>query len=467
MISTLLSYLNGAAAVIVVLGLCLLCHEAGHFFVAKLFNMKVEEFAFGFGRALWQRRRGETTYRLNLVPFGGYVKIAGMEPGSENVDRGFHSYERWKGALVIVAGSLANILLAIVLFTVVTLWTGVPDPTDEGIYIGKVSSGTPAAKAGLQRRDEILAVDGQRHALDLAEVRPGSVAATTGMTKDQAISKVGELEVYTPRDLLAALKASAGSRVRLQLIDYNARDIASQFINRDLTVPPNLAQPRGEPVTALEQALGVKFARLHQGALVGYISARPAEQVTLTVQRDSQTLDVPVTTAVTSARYATQDAKGKLITRFRDMGRIGVVLRGASKPVAVPQALKAGVVRTYGAIATVIISIRMMVKQEVGAELAGPVAIMAISVERSRVGWDAVLNWTGIISSILAIMNLFPFPPFDGFKVALLGLEGAMRRRVDARLELIVSFVGVILVLMLIVALTFKDITNMVLHGTP
>jgi regulator of sigma E protease len=92
---------------------------------------------------------------------------------------------------------------------------------------------------------------------------------------------------------------------------------------------------------------------------------------------------------------------------------------------------------------------------------------MAISAERARVGWDAVLTWCGVISSILAIMNLFPFPPFDGFKAVLIGLEAIMRRRVPARLEFVVSLAGFFIVVLLGVVLIFKDTANLVMHGTP
>lgn len=470
MIQTALSYLNSAAAVLVVLGLCLLCHEAGHFAFAKFFKMKVEEFAFGFGRALWQRRSGETLYRWNLIPFGGYVKIAGMEPGAEDEPRGFHAYARWKGALVIVAGSLMNLLLALVLFTVVTMWTGVPDPTDEGIYINKISAGTPAAKVDLKANDEILAVDNQRLSLDVAKVAPGSPAAKAGLRPRLALDRVGQTEVFTPLDLLKALAPFAGRTAKVELIDYEATQLGEEFKVVDLPVPETLGNgpvTNGNAAEVLQRHLGLTFARMHQGSLVGYIAARPNEEVTLTVRRDGQTLNVPVTTAVGNGRYAARDEKGMIYSRIRPIGRIGVVLRGATLPVTFPEAVRIGALRTKQAAQTVLISVQMMVRKQVEAELAGPVAIMAISVERSRIGWDAVLNWGGIISSILAVMNLFPIPPFDGFKVVLLGIESIIRRRVSAKLEWIMSVAGVILVLFLFVALTFKDLSNLIRFGTP
>ena len=88
-------------------------------------------------------------------------------------------------------------------------------------------------------------------------------------------------------------------------------------------------------------------------------------------------------------------------------------------------------------------------------------------LERSRIGWDAVLNWGGIISSILAVMNLVPIPPFDGFKAVLIGIEAIIRQRVSPKLEWVMSIMGVMFVLFLFVVLTFKDLSNLIRFGTP
>ena len=470
MLSMALSSLNSAAAIAVVLGLCLMVHETGHFVFAKLFGMQVDEFAFGFGPALVSFRRGETLYRFNLLFFiGAYVKIAGMEPGVEVQPRGFHSRPRWQGALVIIAGSLFNILLAIVIFTTTTLWTGLPDPKDTGIYVGKVATGSPAAQSGLQPGDKIVAVDGHRYSLKVTAVAPHSVAARAGVTTALEFDKVGDREVYTPGELATALREAKGPQAKVEALNYNARDFGDQYQTVLLPAGGSLpasvrAQDKGEE--ALEAALGVQFEPLHQGALVGYINLRPAQTVTLTVVRQGRELQVPVMTMVAQGRKAYRDAQGMLHSRIEPIGRIGVVLKAATRPAGALESVKVGAIRTYGAVATVIISSQAMVKKQVAPELAGPVAIMAISVERAKVGWDAVLNWAGVISAILAVMNLFPFPPFDGFKAVLIGIEAIMRRRVPAKLEVVISVVGFALIVTLGLYLVFKDTLTLIFKGT-
>jgi len=468
LLNAILSNLNAGAAIAVVLGLCLLFHEAGHFALAKLCGMRVEEFAFGFGRALLRGRRGETEYRLNLFPVGGYVRIAGMEPGAEAAPGGFHTRPRWQGALVVLAGSFANVLLATLLFTAVTLWQGVPDPNDQGIYVGKVSQGSPAQSAGLRAGDRIVAVDGQDTSLELTAVQPGP-GRQAGLKAETVIERLGDREVNTPAEMLAALQAAPPAGLEATILDLKATSLSEQEKVLNLPVPAELRRPRTEPpAQLLAQAYGVQFAPLGQSALVGYIAARPRQAVGITVNRHGQTVTTEAFTTVSHGRAPARDKNGTFYSEMREIGRIGVVLRGATKAVGPGKAVQLGLERTVGSVAMVVMSIQLMARHEVRAtELAGPVAIMAISAERAQIGWDAVLGWGGLISANLAFVNLLPIPIFDGFKVVLLAFEAIIRRRINARLELVLSVVGLICVIFLFVALTAKDVTNLVRYGTP
>jgi regulator of sigma E protease len=445
-----------------------MCHELGHFLLAKLFGMKVEEFAFGFGRALWARQRGETTYRLNLIPYGAYVKIAGMEPGAPLEERGFHARPRWQGALVILGGSFANLLLAIVLFAVVTFWSGVPVPEDRGVYISRVTAGSPAAAAGVLVGDEIIGVDGARRSLEISTVAPGSLGARLGLRPGLFIERVNATEVFVPTELAAALRKCRESKATLAVLDYNVAQIDKQQRLVTLSIPPALRRgTAGTAEQALRREFGLTFGAISQVSLVGYIANRPSQPVTLTVKRGDGTHDLAAMTTVTHARYALRDDRGMVYSRIRSVGRIGVVLRAATRPVGVGEAVGLGALKSISGAATVILSVRAMLRREVEAELAGPVAIMAISAERAKIGWDAVLNWGGVISSILAVMNLFPIPPFDGFRILLLGWEAVIRRRIEPQKELVLSIAGFIVIVFLFMVLTFKDIFNLVQYGTP
>jgi membrane-associated protease RseP (regulator of RpoE activity) len=158
----------GYVIVFVAILVVVLVHESGHFFVAKAFKIKVEEFFVGFGPRLWSFRRGETEYGIKALLFGGYVRIAGMnpfqEPSPEEFPRTFQSKPIWQRASVILAGPITHFIMAILFLTIFFMAVGVP--TDTRPLVAKVvptlnGQPSPAAVAGLLPGDEIIALDGK------------------------------------------------------------------------------------------------------------------------------------------------------------------------------------------------------------------------------------------------------------------------------------------------------------------
>ena len=144
---------------LVILSLLILVHEWGHFLAAKKAGIQVYEFSIGMGPAIISRTLGETKYSIRLLPIGGYVKMAGMEPGDENNPRGFNKKSLFQRAAVVSAGSLMNFLLAIVLFVFVFTVIGIPSASN---VVGEVMADSPAAEAGLRPGDKILVIDGRK-----------------------------------------------------------------------------------------------------------------------------------------------------------------------------------------------------------------------------------------------------------------------------------------------------------------
>ncbi len=199
MIEQMGNWANQIFWVVFILGLCIFSHELGHFVAAKLSRMRVKEFAFGFGPLIKGLRWGETTYAIRAVPFGGMVDIAGMEPGEEDVPRGFHTRPRWQRFMTIIAGVLMNVVLAMVLFSVINVFHGVPIANSRAVIVGKVMPETPAEAAGLQTGDEIVAVDGNQYGLQIASVEPGSLADQAGITPGYFILSANGKDIAVSR----------------------------------------------------------------------------------------------------------------------------------------------------------------------------------------------------------------------------------------------------------------------------
>src|SRR5256885_13691634 len=148
--------------IIPVLGFMILIHEFGHFAVAKWLGVRVEQFAIGFGKRLIGFRKGETDYRINLLPLGGYVKMSGENPMDHHTDdpREFVNHSRWHRFLIAIAGPTMNIALAIVLLTGVFMFhSEYASFMDDPAVVGGVEPNSPAEKIGVERGDRIAKID--------------------------------------------------------------------------------------------------------------------------------------------------------------------------------------------------------------------------------------------------------------------------------------------------------------------
>lgn len=147
-------------------GLLIALHEVGHFVLARQMGMKVTRFSVGFFKTLWSWRspKSGTTYQIGALPLGGFVQIAGMNPFEEGVESDPDAYLNkpvWRRALVLLAGPVANLLIAWTLLFLLYATMGNPQYVDQA-GVGIVVPGSPAAKAGLEPGDQILSVNGEK-----------------------------------------------------------------------------------------------------------------------------------------------------------------------------------------------------------------------------------------------------------------------------------------------------------------
>jgi len=200
----------GGILMIVAIALFIMVHEAGHYFAAKATGMKATEFFLGFGPKIWSVQRGETEFGVKAIPFGGYVRIVGMNPleevEPEDIGRTYREAVFWKKSLVVLSGVVLNFAMAFLLLFFLFWFSGLSEPitTIEEVR-PEISEGvaTPAALAGLAAGDVIVAIDGidvetWEAAVDVIAARPNRDVAIRVLRDGQPLTLQATLAASNP-----------------------------------------------------------------------------------------------------------------------------------------------------------------------------------------------------------------------------------------------------------------------------
>ena len=248
-------------AIGILVSVCL--HEAGHLLTAKRFGMKATQYFAGFGPTLWSFRRGETEYGVKAIPAGGFVKIVGMTP-LEQVDeadskRAFWRFPLWQRTVVLVAGSATHFALALVIFYIAALATGLPNPAAQSFdpleakpVIGQVS---PCVVVEYQQAPQ----GGLRDCRDSDPVSPASAA---GLEHGDRVVSLDGTDVATYGDLVRAIRATPpGTTEIVYLRDGEQRTATVDLV---ATKRPALDDPEGTGPLQTVSSIGitVRYPRL-------------------------------------------------------------------------------------------------------------------------------------------------------------------------------------------------------------
>lgn len=208
-------------AFVIVLGVLIFFHELGHFLVARLFGVGVEKFSLGFGPRIFGKKIGITDYRISAIPLGGYVKMVGEEPDAdvdpERVPLSFTHKSVWKKILIVAAGPFFNVLLAVLIFYGIFLFSGniVLKPV-----IGEVQENSPAMAAGLQSGDVIQRIEGQP--VDSWDAMAGLISGSKGEPLQVVVTRDGQLRELTVRPELRKTKNIFGEDVPRYVVGITA-----------------------------------------------------------------------------------------------------------------------------------------------------------------------------------------------------------------------------------------------------
>lgn len=172
------------------LGFLVTIHEGGHFLMAKLFKIKVEEFSIGFGPRILTKQGKETLYSISLIPFGGYVRMLGEEERSDD-PRSFNNSKLWKRMMVVLAGPIVNICFALMVYFVLTLSSGLVVTTDIASILPEASE---SVKSNLHVGDRIVQINGEkvRSRQDMSK----ALFLNDGQEVEITIMRDGEKQVY-------------------------------------------------------------------------------------------------------------------------------------------------------------------------------------------------------------------------------------------------------------------------------
>jgi regulator of sigma E protease len=450
--------LTTVLALVVVLGVLIFIHEAGHFLAAKWAGIYVHRFSLGLGSPVpWLTfKRGETEYSISWLPLGGYVKMASreedigaspLEGGQAQAvvppDRMFEAKPVWKRIIVILAGVTMNALFAWMVFSFLAAKNG--RQTDPVTTVGRVV-------------EEMVPAGGEA----LREIQPGTrIAAVNGRPVEswddvqQGIANVPEEEIR--------LELGDGSTVVLPIHP----DALEERLKASQALQPLRPAVVGQVVPGRPAAR----AGFEPGDTIVSIDGRPVTQwydVLETLQASpGKPLEIGLargatrrTVQVTPEAETIRDTDGK----DREVGRIGVAVATSfrSESLGLGAAIVEGGKATIGASTQIFRTVRGLFSGRISRrEVGGPILIGQLAGESARMGLDPFLAFMALISINLAILNLLPIPVLDGGQLIFLLAEAAIRRPLPLKVRERLTAVGLVLIVLLMGLAFSNDIRRL------
>jgi regulator of sigma E protease len=426
--------------VVPVLGFMILIHEFGHFAVAKLLGVRVEQFAIGFGKRLFGFRRGDTDYRLNLLPLGGYVKMSGENPMDERTDDPgeFMNHPRWHRFLIAIAGPTMNILLAIFLLTTVYMvHYEYPVYMDKAAVIDGVRKGSAAAQAGILPGDRVVKVDGIMNPTweqlqPRVFISPNQPIAITIQRGDQLLEKT-----IVPKPVTTSEVGSAGW--------YPAEPVIIGRLEKDMPAAKSGLQEKDKVVAMNGQPLG------SIDEMIERLQETKDQPVDLTVLRGNQTLSFKMQPVLSK----TEDPKEQ---RYR----LGFLNQEETKVTQLPfsQALQLSLEENKKYSLLLLELAKKIVQRKISLKaVSGPIGIaQETAYQAQQKGWTPLMGLTAGISLNLGIFNLLPIPILDGGVIMFLLIESLMRRDISLRIKERIYQAAFVFLVLFAVMVIYNDI---------
>lgn len=422
-------------------------HEFGHLLAAKYFGMRVEQFSIGFPPKIWSFKKGETEYAVSAIPLGGYVKISGMIDESLDSEAmkqpaqpwEFRSKPAWQRLIVMLGGIFVNVVVGVLIFIGITYAFGdtylLKDAVNEngGFQVGPVGEGI-----GLKTGDKIVKINGQdyQYVEDLINLE-----TLLGSNAYYTVERDGQLiDIPIPADFIQKFnrKETAGNFVffRFPPVISSTKN-GSVAAKMDLRKGDRIVEMNGTPIRYYDE-------------ISAYLKSNNIDSLQLKVERGGQLLTFTESFKGESMLGVAADAPEELFKNAQRTITYGFL-----------ESIPLGTKRAF---TTLTVQVKAFGKIISGAlspkeSLSGPIGIMqAFGVEWD---WERFWSLTGVLSLVLAFMNLLPIPALDGGHVMFLSYEIISRRKPSDKFLETAQKVGMVFLLGLMVFIFANDIVKL------
>jgi regulator of sigma E protease len=440
-------------AFLVVLGVLVVFHELGHFFVARWCGVKVLRFSVGFGRVVWSRRMGRDgiEWALSAVPLGGYVKMLDEREGAvaaEDLPRAFNRQSVGKRIAIVAAGPIANLLLAVLLFTG-TFLSGIPG---QRALLTDPPTGTAAAAAGIRDGDLVVAVDG-------APVRSWQDLRWRLLRASGASDATIEVERPDGARLRRGISLAAVSGA-----DWEGNFMSTLGLRADLGAPlidevvPDKPAARaglqaGDRIVAID---GVPVRS--PAEVAARTNAKPGGEVTFRVVRNGVERDVVITTEIVEQGGRKVGIAGvRLKVDPAIAERLAVTVRYGPF-----DALAQGARKTWE---LTVFTLRMLGRILIGEasikNISGPITMADFAGQSAQAGMLVFVGYLALISISLGVLNLLPVPLLDGGHLLYYFAEIIKGSPVSDRAFEVGQRIGMAMLAVLMALALFNDLSRL------